>query len=48
MELGLTQEKLAEKAGTVRTYLNMIENGHAVPSPELAKRINDILGMTIL
>lgn len=48
MELGLTQEKLAELAGTARTYLIKVENGLAIPSPEYAQRINEILGMVLL
>ena len=48
MALGLTQERLAEKAGVARTYLNRVENGLAVPAPELAQRINKVLGMGLL
>jgi len=48
MELGLTQEQLAAKAGTARVYLNRLENGHAVPSIELSSRINEILEMDIM
>lgn len=44
MELGLTQEQLAGKVGMARTYLINIENGRSVPSPEMMKRLSDILG----
>jgi len=44
MEMGLTQVHLSEMLNLSRGYLNRIENGRAVPSPELAQRLSEVLG----
>lgn len=36
---GLTQEQLAERAGSHWTYISEIENGHRNPSINLLRRI---------
>ena len=43
MELNLTQEEIAKKAGITRPYYSMIENGRQDPSLKLAKKIAKIL-----
>lgn len=48
MELGLTQAQLAEQACIARVYLNRVENGKAIPSPGLAQRLCEILGLELL
>lgn len=47
MKLGFTQEMLAEKVMVSRKHINHIENGHQQPSPELALRINEVLGSNL-
>ena len=39
----LTQEKLAEKLGVQTKYISFLENGHRNPSPELQKKLEDLL-----
>jgi putative transcriptional regulator len=41
-KLGLTQEKLAEKAGVSRQTIISIEGGRYVPSLELALRLGKV------
>ena len=41
-KLGLTQEKLAEKAGVSRQTINSIEADRYVPSLELALRLGQV------
>jgi transcriptional regulator with XRE-family HTH domain len=41
--LGLTQESLAEKAGTAPTYIAMIESGRRAPSFRMIERIAEVL-----
>ena len=48
MELGLTLEQLAKLARISITHLHGVEIGRANPSPGLAQRINEILGMALL
>ena len=43
----LTQGDLAEKVGVTRKSVNSIENGHFVPSTELALKIARVLGCTV-
>ena len=43
----LTQGDLAEKVGVTRKSVNSIENGHFVPSTELALRMARVLGCTV-
>lgn len=43
----LTQEQLAERAGSHWTYISEIENGHRNPSINLLRRIADGLGMPL-
>jgi transcriptional regulator with XRE-family HTH domain len=45
MDLGITQAQLAAMAQISRKYLNRIENGLSVPSPELAQRLSEILSL---
>lgn len=44
-ELGLTQEKVANKAGIARTTYAMIEQNNRTPSVNVAKRIAKALGI---
>lgn len=39
----LTQEKLAEKLGVQTKHISMLENGHRNPSPELQKKLEDMI-----
>jgi len=41
--LGITQEKLAEKAETSTHYIGQIELGNKFPSPEMLERIAEAL-----
>jgi len=41
--LGLTQEALAEKVGTVSTYIAMIESEKRTPSFKMIERIAEVL-----
>ncbi len=43
----LTQAELAQKAGVTRKSINSIENGHFVPSTELALKMASILECTV-
>jgi transcriptional regulator with XRE-family HTH domain len=45
---GLTQGQLAEQVGVSRQMVNQYERGKAVPSPEVAGRIIDVLGPHLL
>lgn len=38
-----TQENLAQEIGVTRQHIGLIENGVTNPSPELAKKIADVL-----
>ena len=40
----LSQVEVAKKCSISRQYYNFIENGGRRPSPEVAKRIADVLG----
>ena len=40
----LSQIEVAQKCAISRQYYNFIENGVRRPSPEVAKRIADVLG----
>jgi len=42
---GISQAKLAEKAGTSTHYIGMIETGKNFPSPEMIERIAIALGI---
>lgn len=44
-ELGLTQGALAERAGCARDVLRQFESGAKRPSPRLAARLADVLGI---
>ena len=39
----LTQEKLAEKLGVQTKHISLLENGHRNPSPELQKKLEDMI-----
>lgn len=43
LERGLTHEELAERAGTSRNTIGMVERGQQAPSVELARRIAQAL-----
>ena len=43
----LTQGDLAERVGVTRKSVNSIENGHYVPSTELALRMAQVLECTM-
>lgn len=43
---GLSQSKLAEKAGISRQHLSSVEKGLTVPSAAVARRICSALGVT--
>lgn len=45
--LGLTQERLAERAGVSRQTINSIEAGRYVPSLELALTIGQLFGCAV-
>lgn len=40
----LSQKEIAKRANIAYCYYNFIENGQRRPSPEVAKRIAEILG----
>ena len=42
---GLSQSKLAEKAGTATNYISAIEGGRRFPSVEILERIAFVLGI---
>ena len=39
----LTQEKLSEKLGVQTKHISLLENGHRNPSPELQKKLEDMI-----
>ena len=39
----LTQEKLAERLGVQTKHISLLENGHRNPSPELQKKLEDMI-----
>ena len=39
----LTQDKLAEKLGVQTKHISLLENGHRNPSPELQKKLEDMI-----
>ena len=43
----VTQGELAERVGVTRKSVNSIENGHFVPSTELALRMASVLDCTV-
>lgn len=43
-EKKMTQDDVAKKAGIARPYYTMIEQGKRRPSPEVAKKIANVLG----
>jgi putative transcriptional regulator len=43
----LTQGELARRVGVTRKSINSIENGHFVPSTELALRMAQVLECTV-
>ena len=38
-EMNMTQEEVAKRAGILREYYNLIENGRKTPSLRVAKKI---------
>lgn len=46
-ELGLTAEKLAQKAGVDRTYISKIENHSLIPAFHIILKLEDSLGINI-
>lgn len=44
---GLTQEKLAEKAGIDYSYMNLIENGKRNPSLKLIAKLARVLSISL-
>lgn len=44
LKIGLTQNKVANDAGITTAFYSMIENGSRRPSPQVAKRIAEVLG----
>ena len=44
---GMTQQELAEKVGTKKSYISRIETGSVEPSAGLFLNILNILGLTI-
>ena len=44
---GMTQQELAEKVGTKKSYISRIETGSVEPSAGLFLNIRNILGLTI-
>ena len=43
----ITQGELAEKIGVTRKSVNSIENGHFVPSTELALKMAEVFNCTV-
>lgn len=46
-EMGLTQEKLADKVGISRAYMGYIEQGRNAPSLEVLEKIARVLKTSI-
>ena len=46
-EMGLTQEKLADKVGISRAYMGYIEQGRKAPSLEVLEKIARVLKTSI-
>lgn len=44
----ITQAELANRVGISRQYYNFVENGHAVPSVRLAKKLANFLDEPVL
>lgn len=44
----ITQAELASRVGVSRQYYNLVENGHAVPSVRLAKKLASFLDEPVL
>lgn len=45
LEAGLTQTRLAVKLGQSQGYVSLLENGQRTPSPALARRLVQVLGL---
>lgn len=43
----LTQREAAAHVGITQAYWSMLENGHAAPRPELAKKLADETGVAL-
>jgi DNA-binding XRE family transcriptional regulator len=41
---GMTQQQLADQVGVTRWWINRIELGERLPSPQVAKKIHEALG----
>lgn len=46
-QIGITQEKLAEKVGVSTTYIGFIEQGRYAPSIEVLNKIANVLGVKV-
>jgi transcriptional regulator with XRE-family HTH domain len=47
-ELGISQQELAQRlSATSRPFISLVENGRKTPSPEVAVRLADILGVSV-
>ncbi len=42
----LTQDDVADKLGTTRTWISRLENGHTVPSLRRLCELSDLLGVS--
>ena len=42
---GMTQEKIAKEIGVTRQFIGMIENDSAIPRPDKAKAIGNLLNI---
>lgn len=47
VNLGLSQQDLAKKCGVSQQYISFIENDKKLPSLKIAKRLAEILGVTL-
>ncbi|MBK7645048.1 MAG: helix-turn-helix transcriptional regulator [Planctomycetes bacterium] len=47
LRIQLSQENLAKATGVSRQTINMIENGHTVPTLELALKLGRVLGVRV-
>jgi transcriptional regulator with XRE-family HTH domain len=43
---GITQSELSEKLGISQSYLSLLERGQREITPELSRRIENVLGLS--
>jgi transcriptional regulator with XRE-family HTH domain len=47
LDQGLSQQELAERAGTTREAISMMENGRRAPYPRTMRRLAGALGVSV-